>query len=123
MKKQYVVLSILGVLVITFGVLSGVFFDRYVDITKEIVGMDTGYLFTAFIPFIGTNNGEETTTSIQPRERPDTSALRSKADVSLTLGIIFTVIASIMLILLVLWIIKILKDKKRIETNTTNNAQ
>ena len=113
MKKQYVVLSILGVLVITFGVLSGVFFDRYVDITKEIVGMDTGYLFTAFIPFIGTNNGEETTTSIQPRERPDTSALRSKADVSLTLGIIFTVIASIMLILLVLWIIKILKVKRK----------
>lgn len=118
MKKQYFVLSILIAVVITFGVLSGVFFDRYVHITKEIVGKDTGYIFTSVFPTITMDeNGVPT---IEQKQRPDTSALKADANVALTLGIVFVSIASIALVFLVLWIIKIIKNKKSQQQQENN---
>ena len=120
MKKYYIVLSILLVIVITFTVLSIVFFVHYKDITKEIVSQELSYSFTGFIPIFQPKEGEEGV-EITKQERPDTSALKADSDVALTLGIIFTVIASISLIIFVLGIIKMLEDKKKLSKDTNSS--
>lgn len=76
--------------------------------------MELDYTFTSLIPFI---TPEETT----PTERPDTSLLQAEADYSLRLGIIFLVIACIILILLAITIIKMFRDKhQQLNKETTN---
>ena len=114
MKKYYIFLSILSVILIGFTVLTILYFHDYYEITKEIYKLELDYTFTSLIPFI---TPEETT----PKERPDTSLLQAEADYSLRLGIVFLVIACIILILLAITIIKMFRIKhQQLDKETTN---
>lgn len=82
------------------------YYHDYYEITKEIYKLEVNHTFTSLIPFF--NEGESNT----PKERPDTSGLQAEADISLTLGIIFTVFACVALTLLVIKIIEFINIKK-----------
>ena len=106
MKKYYIFLSVISVFLLAFIGLAIFYYYDYYEITKEIYKLELNHTFTSLIPFF--NEGENTT----PKERPDTSGLQAEANVSLTLGIIFTVLACAALTLLVIEVIKIINIKK-----------
>ena len=118
MKKRYIILSILLVVIITFGVLSGVFFVRYKDITEEIVGKEVSYSFTGFIPILQPKENGEGYEIVQ-QERPDTSALKADSNVALGLAITFLVIGCIALIGFVIYLIFTIKKKKLLDIKDT----
>lgn len=107
MKKYYIFLSVISVVLIGFTVLTIFYFHDYIEITKEIYDLEIDHtlaaLFVAIIP-----SGDKT-----PIERPDTSGLQAQANHSLTLGIIFLVIAISALALLIIILKKILKNRKQ----------
>lgn len=114
MKRYYIFLSIFGVILLVFTGLAIFYYHDYYEITKEIYKLEVNHTFTSLIPFF--NEGENTT----PKERPDTSGLQAEADISVTLGIIFTVLACVALTLLVIEVIKIINTKKS-KTNEIDN--
>ena len=107
MKKYYIFLSIAGAILIGFTVLAIFYYHDYYTITKEIYKLELNHTFTSLIPFFSTDESDK------PKERPDTSGLQKEADVSLTLGIIFTVLACLALVLFTLCLIKMLKKKNQ----------
>ena len=108
MKKHYAILSILIALLITFTVLTIVFFHEYKDITREIVGKELSYDFSSLFPIGGISGDGDTT----PKERPDTSALAAKADNYKLGGIIFLVLAILVLAGITYFIIRIIRQRK-----------
>ena len=101
-KKYYIFLSVSAALLIGFTILSIFYFHDYYEITKEIYKIELDYSFTSL--FSSMVDGL--------KDRPDTSGLQAEADRSLTLGIIFTVIACIALAFFIVFIIKMIKAKK-----------
>ena len=106
MKKYYIFLSLIGVVFIGFTVLSIFYYHDYYEITKEIYKLELDHTFTSLLPFISSDE------SGTKKERPDTSGLQHEANVSLTLGIIFTVIATIALAAFIVLLLKTLKNQK-----------
>ena len=96
------ILSVSVALLIGFTILSIFYFHDYYEITKEIYKIELDYSFTSL--FSSMVDGL--------KDRPDTSGLQAEADVSLTLGIIFTAIACIALGLFIVFITKMIKAKK-----------
>ena len=114
MKRYYIFLLIFSLIIFVCIGLSIFCYLEYYQITKEIYKLELNHTFTSLIPFAN-ENGE-----ITPQERPDTSSLQAEADISLTLGIIFTVLACAALTLLAIEVIKIINIKKS-KTNEIDN--
>lgn len=106
MKKYYIFLSVIGAILIGFTVLAIFYYHDYYEITKEIYKLEMGHTFSSLLSFFPSEDNAQ-------KERPDTSDLQKEADASLTLGIIFTVVACIALALFVIFLIKTLKKKNQ----------
>ena len=106
MKKYYIFLSISAAILIGFTTLAILYFHDYYEIIREINKLELDFTLTSLFPFIS-EEGNTTT-----KERPDTSNLQKNADVSLTLGIVFTVIVCIALVTFIIFLIKILKKNQ-----------
>lgn len=106
MKKYYIFLSIIGAILIGFTVLTIFYYHDYYEITKEIYKLEMGHTFSSLLSFLPSEDNTK-------KERPDTSGLQKEADFSLTLGIIFTVVACIALALFVIFLYKTLKKKNQ----------
>lgn len=106
MKKYYIFLSVISVILIGFTVLTIFYFHDYYEITKEIYKLEMDHTFTSLFSFVTSEDGVS-------KERPDTSDLQAQADHSLVLAIVFLIIAIIALALLVFILIKIFKNRNQ----------
>ena len=106
MKKYYIFLSVISVILIGFTVLTIFYFHDYYEITKEIYKLEMDHTFTSLFSFVTSEDGVS-------KERPDTSGLQAQADHSLVLAIVFLIITIVALTLLVFILIKIFKNRNQ----------
>ena len=113
MNKRYIFLILFVVLFIVFTVTSIFLFRDYYKITEEIYKVELNYSFTSLSSVL---SGDDTVL----KQRPNTSAMQAKADVSLNCGITFSILAVLALMSAIIYLVKILDSNEMPLTEETN---